>query len=91
MSCEAAPAAINSSFTSTRAVMPTETIATFNTRGAAELAAAQLKAADIEATLFGGDMSHVSGLFSPDAHGITLRVDAADADEARAILESDAG
>jgi hypothetical protein len=69
--------------------MPTETIATFDTRGAAELAVAQLKDAGIEATLFGGDMSHVAGMFSPDAHGIKLRVDAADAEEARAILEQE--
>jgi hypothetical protein len=67
--------------------MPTETIATFDTRGAAELAVAQLQAAGIEATLLGGDMSPVAGMFSPDAHGITLRVDATDAEDARAILE----
>jgi len=70
--------------------MSTETIATFDSRGAAELAVARLKAAGIEATLFGGDMAPVSGMFSADAHGIRLRVDAADADEARAILEADA-
>ncbi len=69
--------------------MSTETIATYDNRGEAELAAAQLQAAEIEATLFGGDMSHVAGLFSADAHGVKLRVDADDAKEARAILASD--
>lgn len=69
--------------------MPTETIATYDAPGAAYLAKTRLEAAGIQSAIVGEDMAHLTSFFSPNAHRIELRVEAADAEEARTILEDD--
>ena len=69
--------------------MSLEVVATFTAPGVAHLAKARLESAGIHSVVVGEDMSSLTGVFAPEAHGVKLCVDPADAESARALLDHD--